>query len=244
MQKVGRNKSGIPSWVASAMVEEWYAQEDPGLTDLDAGIAEIEAANLAKHYERWHVPHVGGMATQRRDEAFLIFGGQLNSASSTEVRLCKVCELVRIIRLKQIVCQKWASIGVFTPLPLKSGIIVLRRNARHLHAHITQQAGGGRKLPAWGYCNILLSGTGTLYKTALHGLLGSRAMVFYLLLCRHKSPLVNSFSLQYWQANTKGSKYYPSTATTNIQNHGMDITPSCLLTGIPLLSQICDHLNY
>lgn len=60
-------------------------------------ITEIEAANLAKHYHRWHVEHLGTMANPRPNGVFRILGGQLNSASSAEVRNRKVKDVVGLI---------------------------------------------------------------------------------------------------------------------------------------------------
>ncbi len=90
-------KSGVPNWAATTIAGEWACSSEPDITDLDEGIAEIEAANLAKHYERWHVPWLGHMERQRPDGVFCILGGQLNSASSLEVRTCKVADMVCLI---------------------------------------------------------------------------------------------------------------------------------------------------
>ncbi len=85
-------KSSVPNWAATAMAMEWWDQLDPVLMDLDPRVMEIEAANLAKHYEWWHVPCLGNVPAQHPDGVFWIMGRQLNSASSTEVCLCKVAD--------------------------------------------------------------------------------------------------------------------------------------------------------
>ncbi len=63
-------KSGISNWAATALVGEWQSGLSPDLTNLDKGIAEIKATNLAKHYTRWHVPRLGQMVQQRPDGLF------------------------------------------------------------------------------------------------------------------------------------------------------------------------------
>ncbi len=90
-------KPGVPNWAATAMAMEWRDQLDPVLADLDPSVMEIEAANLAKHYKRWHVPCLGNVPAQRPDGVFRIMGRQLNSASSTEVHLCKVADMLRVL---------------------------------------------------------------------------------------------------------------------------------------------------
>jgi hypothetical protein len=87
-------RSGVPNWATSAMATEWQDQLDPVLGGLDPRVMEIEAANLAKYYEWWHVPRLGNVPAQRLDGFFWIMGGRLNNASSAEVCLCKVVDMV------------------------------------------------------------------------------------------------------------------------------------------------------
>ncbi len=90
-------KSGVPNWAATTMAGEWVQGLEPDITDLDEGIAEIKAANLAKHYDRWHVPWLGHIERQRLDGVFCILGGQLNSASFLEARTRKVVHVVHLV---------------------------------------------------------------------------------------------------------------------------------------------------
>ncbi len=90
-------KSGVPNWAATTIAGEWQSGLSPDLTNLDKGIAEIKAANLERQYTGWHVPHLGSMEQRRPDGAFRFLGGQLNSASSTEVRTRKVENLLWLI---------------------------------------------------------------------------------------------------------------------------------------------------
>ena len=90
-------KSGVPNWVATTLAGEWSENLGDDIADLDRGIAEIEATNLAKHYNRWHVPRLGRSDTPQPDGVFCILGGQLNSASSLEVRGRKTKDIVRLI---------------------------------------------------------------------------------------------------------------------------------------------------
>jgi hypothetical protein len=53
--------SGVPNWATTALTGEWQSGLSLDLTDLDKGIAEIDATNLARHYTRWHVPGLGQM---------------------------------------------------------------------------------------------------------------------------------------------------------------------------------------
>jgi hypothetical protein len=48
-------KFGVPIWAATALAGEWHSGHSLDLTNLDKGIAEIEATNLARHYTCRHV---------------------------------------------------------------------------------------------------------------------------------------------------------------------------------------------
>jgi hypothetical protein len=95
--KLASMKSGVPNWAATAIAEEWQSGMVPDFTDLNEGIAEIEAANLEKHYARRHVPRLRHINPQRPDGIFHILGGQLNSTLSLEVRTRKVEDVLRLI---------------------------------------------------------------------------------------------------------------------------------------------------
>ena len=105
-------KSGVPNWVATTVADEWSASLTDDISTLDTHIAEIEAANLAKHYHRWHVDRLGTMATPRPDGVFRILGGQLNSASSTEVRSRKVKDVVGLINEWEVQAGCLSEVGV------------------------------------------------------------------------------------------------------------------------------------
>jgi hypothetical protein len=55
-QRLASMKSGISNRAAIAIAEEWQSGIAPDFTNLNKGIVEIKAANLAKHYARWHIP--------------------------------------------------------------------------------------------------------------------------------------------------------------------------------------------
>ena len=67
-------KSGVPNRIATKMADEWSASLTEDMGDLDPRIAEIEAANMAKHYHRWHVERLGTMTSPRPDGVFRILG--------------------------------------------------------------------------------------------------------------------------------------------------------------------------
>jgi hypothetical protein len=91
-------KNGIPAADAASLSQGWLSSVDSNtLLGMDPGIAAIEAANLAKQYARWHVPCIGHMEQTRPDGVFRIMGGQLNSASSLEVRARKTSNIIRLI---------------------------------------------------------------------------------------------------------------------------------------------------
>jgi hypothetical protein len=105
-------KSGVPNRIATKMADEWSASLTEDMGDLDPRIAEIEAANMAKHYHRWHVERLGTMTSPRPDGVFRILGGQLNSASSAEVRSRKVKDVVGLINEWEVQAGCLSEVGV------------------------------------------------------------------------------------------------------------------------------------
>ncbi len=97
-QRLAAMKNGVPKGDAAELAWDWLASlEYNKLSGLDPGIAEIEATNLAKQYTWWHVQCVGDMEQTRPDGLFQIMGGQLNSASSSEVQARKTGVIIWLI---------------------------------------------------------------------------------------------------------------------------------------------------
>jgi hypothetical protein len=111
-RRLAAMKSGVPNWAATAIAGEWQSGLSPDLTNLDEGIAEIKAAILARHYARWHVPCLGSMEQWWPDGTFRFLGGQLNSASSTEVRAHKVEDLLWLINDWEVQGGGLSEVGV------------------------------------------------------------------------------------------------------------------------------------
>ncbi len=92
-RRLAAMKSSVSNCAAAALAGEWQSGLSLDLTNLDKGIAEIKATNLARHYTRWHIPHLGKMEQQQPDSVFRFLGGQLNSTSLMEVQTRKVVKL-------------------------------------------------------------------------------------------------------------------------------------------------------
>ncbi len=122
-------KSGVPNWAATALAGKWQSGLSPDLTHLNKGIAEIEATNLARHYTCWHVLRLGQMEQQWPDGVFRFLGGQLNSASSMEVRMRKVVGLTRLINDWEIQAGGLLEVGV--NLLFRDNILDMRTHTAH-----------------------------------------------------------------------------------------------------------------
>ncbi len=89
-QRLAAMKNWVSKADAAELARDWLSSlEHNKLSGLDPRIAEIEAINLAKQYTQWHVQCVGDMEQMQPDRVFRIMGGQLNSASSSEVQARK-----------------------------------------------------------------------------------------------------------------------------------------------------------
>jgi hypothetical protein len=111
-RRLAAMKSGVSNWAATAIAGEWQSGLPPNLTDLGDGIAKIKAPNLARHYACWHVPCLGNTEQQCPDSVFRFLGGQLNSASSTEVRTRKVEDLQWLINNWEVQGGGLSEVGV------------------------------------------------------------------------------------------------------------------------------------
>ena len=74
-RRLANLRSGIPNSAATKLADGWAQQLSPALGDLDERIAEIEATNLARHYTRTHVEHLGSVNKIRPDGVFRLLGG-------------------------------------------------------------------------------------------------------------------------------------------------------------------------
>jgi hypothetical protein len=111
-RRLAAMKSGVPNWATTTIAGEWQNGLPPDLTNLDDSIAEIKATNVARHYARWHVPRLRNIEQQRPDGVFRFLGGQLNSASSTEVRTRKVDDLQRLINDWEVQGRGLSKVGI------------------------------------------------------------------------------------------------------------------------------------
>jgi hypothetical protein len=110
-------KSGVPNWAVTALAGEWAGNLGNNITDLDRGIAKIEAANLEKHYERWHVPHLGHMENPRPDGVFIFWGDNSTAHppwTSVHGKSRTWYDLLMTGKYKLDVCWRWELIGQAT----------------------------------------------------------------------------------------------------------------------------------
>jgi hypothetical protein len=131
-------KNGVPAADAACLSREWASSVNEDiLRGMDPGIADIEAANLAKQYARWHVQRIGHMEQTRPDGVFRIMGGQLNSASSSEVRARKTSDIIRLINDWEIQggCLSEVGIDWSTYSPSKKSGLVQAQDSRYLLLH-------------------------------------------------------------------------------------------------------------
>jgi hypothetical protein len=72
-RRLANIKAGVPNWAAMDLASQW----SKGLKcqELDATIVEIEAINLAKQYNQWHVQRFGSMSQQQPEGVFLHIRG-------------------------------------------------------------------------------------------------------------------------------------------------------------------------
>jgi hypothetical protein len=128
-RRLAEMKSGVPNWVATALAGEWAGNLGNDIMNLDRGIAKIKAANLTKYYKWWHVPRLGHMENPRLDGVFRIFGGQLNSASSLNIRARKILDVVCIINDWEIQAKCLSEVGVnWSSYPSLANLVSWFRN--------------------------------------------------------------------------------------------------------------------
>jgi hypothetical protein len=108
--RLANMKSGVPNWAATDLASQWC----DGLKrhDFDRTIAEIESIYLANQYNHWHILRLGSMSQQQPEGVFRILGGQLNSALSSEVRLGKAGDIIRLIKDWEIQGGAISEVGV------------------------------------------------------------------------------------------------------------------------------------
>ena len=92
----------IPLKEATGLAESWA--EGASLSNIDPKITEIEAANMAKQWARWHVPVLGDLTDERPDGVHRFMLCQMNSVSSEETRVRKLHELGQLVDKYEVQC--------------------------------------------------------------------------------------------------------------------------------------------
>ncbi len=226
-------KTGVPNWVATSLAGEWSETLGEDFTDLDDGIAEIEAANLAKHYHRWHVLRLGTLENPRPDGVFCILGGQLNSALSLEVRSRKVKNVVRLINEWEVqagclseVRVNWASYPSSANLAswFREDIQDIRTHTAHnSHENVAHHQPGGTATFA---CRELARYTKE--RTKDHRGLGRWCSTLFYADPNHKFRLVSAYNIG--RQKPWGDSTIFQQQIRYIQNHDLSHSPSQLFT--------------
>ena len=122
-RRLAKFKSGIPQREAAELAENWVAGIDDIGVGLDQRIVEIEAAQILKQYRKWHVPQLGDMNKDRPDGVFRFALGQLNSASSQDVRDRKVAQINNLIDEWGVGCTGRSNVGSGSELAVLSTLL-------------------------------------------------------------------------------------------------------------------------
>ena len=109
-RRLANMKSGVPNWAATDLASQWC--EGLKRHNLVETIAEIESINLANQYNQWHVLRLGSMSQQQLEGVFRILGGQLSSASSSEVHSRKTGDIICLIKEWEIQGGAISEVGV------------------------------------------------------------------------------------------------------------------------------------
>jgi hypothetical protein len=224
-------KSSIPNWLATAMAGEWAGALGDNITDLGRGIAEIEAVNLAKHYERWHVPWLGHMENPRPDKVFRILGGQLNSASSLEVRTLQVADVVCLINDWEIQAGCLLEVGVnWFSYPSLVNLAswfcdeiqdIRTHTAHNKHENVAYHQPGETATFA---CKELVRYTKECMSN--HRGLGRWCLTLFYANPNYKFRLVSAYNVG--RQRPRGDSTIYQQQVQYIQHHNLDLLPACL----------------
>ena len=160
-------KGGIPTQDISDEAEDWTRELDN--YDLDARIVEMEAAQIVKRYNRQHVPELGGMNEEKQAGVFRLMGGQLNSASTKEVRDIKIAQIETIwdkydvdLSCFQEICQNWSA---FPPSYRLSSWF---KATRLVKAHTCHNTNPGKNVGKYQPCDCGMVAMGSMLNSAVH----------------------------------------------------------------------------
>ena len=224
-------ETGVSNWVATTLAGEWSETLGEDITDLDRGIAEIEAANLAQHYHRWHVKRLGTVDNPRPDGVFRILGGQLNSASSLEVRSRKVTDVVRLINEWEVQAGCLSEVGVnWSSYPSSANLAswfkdeihnIKIHTAHNKHENIAHHQPGGTATFA---CRELAKYAKE--RTKDHRGLGRWCSTLFYADPNHKFRLVSAYNVG--RQKPRGDSTIFQQQVRYIQNHDLPHSPSRL----------------
>ena len=109
-RRLSNMKYGIMKEEVNKLANGWTLQREE--YELDRRIVEIEAAEIAKRWHRYHVLELGVLEKERRDGILRCFGGQLNSASSQEVSDSKIDEINWVVDEWDLQLGGFSEVGV------------------------------------------------------------------------------------------------------------------------------------
>jgi hypothetical protein len=91
--------------------------------ESDNEIEQKKQARAREGKSRWYVPHLGEVPQVRPEGVFHLLGGNLNSASSKEVRDRKISDIHRLIKTWDVQGSGFSKIGIdWRKLPQSKGL--------------------------------------------------------------------------------------------------------------------------
>jgi len=207
-------------------------QEDCNINDItgimDPIVAQIEAEEAQQYYDRWHVPRLGHLTTDRPQGVFRLMSGQVNGASTNISRDKKVSQISNIIDTWDVQGGCLQEIGInWSYLEhsrnMTSWFRFDRREAKTITAHNTHE--NIEMKQQGGVAQFACKELSQYAKESEPDFRGLGRWCSWLIYAHpsHKTRIVSAYNLGSTTSNYLGTVYQQH--LRYIQRHRMDTTP-------------------
>jgi len=204
------------------------ANRERTLNIQDPTIARLEEEEARRYYNRWHVPPLGNLTTERPSGVFRLMGGQVNGASTVVSRDKKIADISRIIDTWDVQGGCLQEIGINWNAHdysrnMTSWFKFDRREAKTITAHNEHENVEARQ--QGGVAQFSCKELSQYTKESEPDFRGLGRWCSWLIYAHpsHKTRLVSAYNLGSATSNYLGTIYQQH--LRYIQRHGLNTTP-------------------